>query len=380
MGNKIEDICFCINSNNINTTGNEQVKNIHIFIQNFFIQKISVNKNNNDNNIIRTLTQNNSNIDETEYQAANTSFQSRNQKNQNFHKQFFTFNKEKRSHRTSYSTSDSLYIGNYVNNKRNGQGKLILADQVYYEGNFKDGEFDGLGFYRTKNYTYKGQFINGKKSGKGKMENFGRKSVYEGEFNNDMKEGYGIEKFNDGTVYKGYYKNNLKHGKGELSLKKEKNISVYTGEFKEGKICGKGKFIWDNKKQYEGDWENNEISGFGILTENDIKHIGYFSKDKKEGYGASFCLDKKFVILGKWVNDIIEGIAVIFSLNDENNNNMNEKRIVIMKEGNVINSNLSEEEINEIKKNNNEYINSIKIFNEKIIPEYYKGINIEEFY
>ena len=59
---------------------------------------------------------------------------------------------------------------------------------------------------------------------------------------------------------------------------------------------------------------------------------------------------------------------------------MNEKRIVIMKEGNVINSNLSEEEINEIKKNNNEYINSIKIFNEKIIPEYYKGINIEEFY
>ena len=37
MGNKIEDICFCINSNNINTTGNEQVKNIHIFIQNFFV-------------------------------------------------------------------------------------------------------------------------------------------------------------------------------------------------------------------------------------------------------------------------------------------------------------------------------------------------------
>jgi hypothetical protein len=51
-----------------------------------------------------------------------------------------------------------------------------------------------------------------------------------------------------------------------------------------------------------------------------------------------------------------------------------------MKEGNIINSNLSEEEINEIKKNNDEYINSIKIFNEKIKPEYYKSINIEEFY
>ena len=36
MGNKIDDICFCINSNNINTTGNEQVMNTHILIQKFF--------------------------------------------------------------------------------------------------------------------------------------------------------------------------------------------------------------------------------------------------------------------------------------------------------------------------------------------------------
>ena len=376
MGNKIDKICFCINANNANTSQDEQV--IITFINNniFFLQKITMNNNNN-NKIIKTITQNNSNIDETEYQAANTSFQSRNQKNQTFHKQFFTFKNEKRSHRTSYSTSDSIYIGNYVNKKRNGQGKLILADQSYYEGNFKDGEFDGFGFYRTKNYTYKGQFINGKKNGKGKMENFSTKSVYEGEFKNDMKEGYGIEKYNDGSIYKGYYKEDVKHGNGELSLKKEKNISIYKGEFKNGKIWGKGKYKWDNKKEYEGDWENNEISGFGILTENNIKHIGYFSHDKKEGYGASFYIEKKFAIFGKWINGIIEGISIIFSLIDENNNdNINEKKIVIMKEGDIINSNLTEEEINEIKINNNEYINSIKLFHEKILPEYYKAINI----
>ena len=330
------------------------------------IQNINTNSRNNTNN-------------EQDYQPANTSLQSQNQKNQSFHKKFFIIKNETRSHRTSYSTSDSIYIGKYVNKKRNGQGKLILADQSYYEGNFKDGEFNGNGYFRTRNYTYKGQFIAGKKDGKGKLESFNTKSIYEGEFKNDMKEGYGIEKYNDGSVYKGHYKNGMKEGTGILSLKKEKKNSIFEGEFKDDKICGKGIYKWENGKQYEGEWENNEISGFGILTEKNIKHIGYFSHDKKEGYGASFYIENKFVLLGKWINDIIEGIAVIFSLNEINNINFNnkEEKIVIMKEGNIINSNLTEEEIKEIKLKNEEYINIIKLFKEKFIKEYFKEINIE---
>ena len=330
------------------------------------IQNINTNSRNNTNN-------------EQDYQPANTSLQSKNQKNQSFHKKFFIIKNETRSHRTSYSTSDSIYIGKYVNKKRNGQGKLILADQSYYEGNFKDGEFNGNGYFRTRNYTYKGQFIAGKKDGKGKLESFNTKSIYEGEFKNDMKEGYGIEKYNDGSIYKGHYKNGMKEGTGILSLKKEKKNSIFEGEFKDDKIWGKGIYKWENGKQYEGEWENNEISGFGILTEKNIKHIGYFSHDKKEGYGASFYIENKFVLLGKWINDIIEGIAVIFSLNEINNINFNnkEEKIVIMKEGNIINSNLTEEEIKEIKLKNEEYINIIKLFKEKFIKEYFKEINIE---
>ena len=70
-----------------------------------------------------------------------------------------------------------------------------------------------------------------------------------------MKEGYGIEKYNDGSIYKGYFVQGKKQGFGMLSLKKEKNNSVFEGEFKEDKICGKGKFIWENGKQYDGEWE-----------------------------------------------------------------------------------------------------------------------------
>ena len=61
---------------------------------------------------------------------------------------------------------------------------------------------------------------------------FKLKSIYEGEFKDDMKEGYGIEKYNDGSIYKGYYKQNLKQGFGVLSLKKEKLNSIYEGELK----------------------------------------------------------------------------------------------------------------------------------------------------
>ena len=326
---------------------------------------------------IDTISQENNkltNFDDKEYQPANTSLQS-------IPKKFFIIKNETRSHRTSYSTSDSIYIGNYINKKRNGPGKLILADQSYYEGNFKDGEFDGNGYYRTRNYTYKGQFIQGKKNGKGKLENFTTKSIYEGEFKNDMKEGYGIEKFSDGSVYKGFYSQDMKQGKGILTLKKEKNNSIFEGEFKNNKIDGEGIFKWDNGKEYEGSWVNNEISGFGILTESNIKHIGYFSHDKKEGYGASFFTNKNFVMIGKWVNDVIEGVAIIYSLDVINNNInidtniINEEKIIIMKGGNIINSNLNEEELNNICLDN-DYINAKKLFKEKFLNEYSKNMNI----
>ena len=66
---------------------------------------------------------------------------------------------------------------------------------------------------------------------------------------------------------------------------------------------------------------------------------------------------------------------LFFSLNDQNEINFdNNEKIVIMKEGNIINSNLSEEEIKNIKENNEEYINSIKLFREKFMNEYSKTL------
>ena len=47
---------------------------------------------------------------------------------------------------------------------------------------------------------------------------------------------------------------------------------------------------------------------------------------------------------------------------------------VIMKEGNIIQSGLTEEEIKKIKENNEDYINAIKLFREKFMKEYTKTL------
>ena len=346
MGNKIDKICFCINAKSIPSTTEEQ--------------KITMQNN------IQTISHNNTNSSH-DYQPANTSRLSNNQKNKSYHKKFFLLRNETRSHRTSNTTADSMYIGNIVNKKRNGQGKLILSDQTCYEGNFKNGLYDGYGCYKTKNYIYKGEFLSGKKQGKGKLENFINKSIYEGEFKNDLKDGYGEEKYPDGSVYKGGYVAGMKEGTGVLTLKREKNISVYEGQFKKDKLWGKGKFKFDEKKEYSGEWENNEISGFGILSENNIKHIGYFLHDKKEGLGASFYPVQKFVLIGNWVNDIIDGVGIISNLNDTNI--ISNEKIVIMKDGNIIKNVKEENEIIEIK-NSKDYNDKIKLYQEQLFPKY----------
>jgi hypothetical protein len=312
-----------------------------------------------------------------EYQPVNTSLDKDNntaQNNYSIRKKFFLIGGDIQSKRTSNSTTDTYYIGNYVNNKKNGQGKLILGGQNVYEGNFKNGEYDGIGVFKNKNYIYKGGFIAGKKHGKGKLEDLINKSVYEGEFKNDHKDGYGVEKYMDGSVYKGDFKEGKKDGKGILALKGEKNY-IYEGEFKNNKIFGKGRFKWDDKKEYFGEWKNNEISGFGILIEDTVKHVGYFENDKKHGYGASFYPEKFFVLLGKWENDNIEGQSIVYSLNNNKDINFdNNEKIVIMDKGNIINSELDEEELSKIKLNN-EYNEKIKIFREKLFPEYIKTVN-----
>ena len=66
--------------------------------------------------------------------------------------------------------NQTQYIGDIIDGKKQGKGKLIFIDGSYYEGNFKDDLFNGKGIYVRNDSIYKGDFLNGKKNGKGKIE------------------------------------------------------------------------------------------------------------------------------------------------------------------------------------------------------------------
>lgn len=277
------------------------------------------------------------------------------------------------------SQSELIYIGKYVDGLKNGKGKLILPNIFEYEGNFQKDKFNGYGIYKCKKYNYYGNFIDGKKNGKGKYEDLEQNRIYEGYFLNDKKHGYGEEEYSDGSYYKGDFKNDLKNGKGIFMLDKkdeEKKINFYNGDFKNDKIWGEGLFIWNKNKEYFGEWVNDEISGYGVLTDGDVKHFGFFNHNMKDGFGASFYLDKNYALLGKWEEDLIDGPSILLLLNDfdNNNNHLIEQGTVIgMFKGEIIKMGLGKEDIN-IFKNSENYQELCELFKNKFFPDFLKSL------
>ena len=254
--------------------------------------------------------------------------------------------------------------------------KMILSNNAVYEGSLNNNEFDGYGEYRSPSYNYFGYFSCGKKSGKGKLEDFVKKLEYSGDFKNNMKDGFGEEKYLDGSIYIGQFKQGMKNGKGNLILGRGKNYG-YSGMFKDDKIWGKGKFKWNENKEYIGEWEDDEISGYGIIREGKMWHVGFFKHNLKEGFGATFYVEQNFALLGKWENDLIEGCAILINLGENNhdgNVNLDNEIIVSMNKGEITNMSLEEEEINKFK-NNKDYHEVIKLYKEKFYFDYCKYSN-----
>ena len=67
-----------------------------------------------------------------------------------------------------YSNGNIKYEGDWINDKKEGNGKYIWEDGNYYIGQFKNGLRNGKGteYYSNGNIKYEGDWINGKFSEK----------------------------------------------------------------------------------------------------------------------------------------------------------------------------------------------------------------------
>ena len=155
-----------------------------------------------------------------------------------------------------------VYKGLFKNNKREGKGILYRPDGTIFEGKYKNDEQDGIGINTNKEgkkiigFFKEGKVIKGKaimyydEQDRNKMH-FTNK--YEGDFQNNRREGYGTFIMNNGDRYE--------------------------GEFQKDSYNGSGIYYWANGNKYEGGFKNNKKEGKGILSFNDGEMLDCLWKD-----------------------------------------------------------------------------------------------------
>merc|ERR1719221_2471598 len=106
-------------------------------------------------------------------------------------------NPGQRNGRGVWTSPSEQYSGQWCNDQRNGQGRQTWQDGRVFEGQFKDGKFDGHGRMEWHMPT-------------GLM-------VYEGQYVDDLKHGSGRYVWPDNRVYDGQWQRGQRGGRGTYS-------------------------------------------------------------------------------------------------------------------------------------------------------------------
>ena len=111
-----------------------------------------------------------------------------------------------------YISENGIYLGEmkrsaFFFSYKHGKGEEYFNNGDIYEGDFKDGKFEGKGIYYFNNGDrYEGDFKDGKFEGKGTYY-FKNGNRFEGNYKNDKKEGEGIMYYSNGDSEKGFWIN-----------------------------------------------------------------------------------------------------------------------------------------------------------------------------
>lgn len=207
--------------------------------------------------------------------------------------------------------SGDIYIGQWATRKdgvpsRKGKGKLVTTSGALLEGYWNAGKLHLMGriIYPNGDF-YEGEFFEGIRRGKGRFETYERRSVYIGDWDNDVRQGYGIETFEDGSRYEGTFTADTKTGKGKFTWK---DGSAYDGDFVEGRLEGSGVYSWQDGRLYIGEWKGGKMNGNGKFTYKDGKsYEGQYLNDKKHGYGVYKWEGKTYE--GEWFQGKMHGFG-----------------------------------------------------------------------
>ena len=136
-----------------------------------------------------------------------------------------------------------------------------------YTGQIKNDLENGYGTYKWDNgEVYEGYWVKGERTGKGKYTWKESGDIYEGDFINSVRTGKGKYTWKEsGDIYEGDFINSIRTGKGKYTWKESGDI--YEGDYINGVYTGKGKYTWKESGDiYEGDFINAVRTGKGKYT------------------------------------------------------------------------------------------------------------------
>jgi len=177
---------------------------------------------------------------------------------------------------------DEVLIGNWVNDKKQGQFEIYTAKGDRIAANFTNdlanGEwiyYHGLGktekiLYENGNEKERIIIRNGAglSSGVGEIDSYSFKTInsnneyYSGFIKNNKRFRWGVYQYNDGSAYSGGWLDHLENGFG---IFKWADGETYSGNWVNGRQTGKGTNLYPGGSRFDGEFDENQYNGPGIF-------------------------------------------------------------------------------------------------------------------
>jgi hypothetical protein len=169
-----------------------------------------------------------------------------------------------------------VYDGTYSAGKRAGSGTYTWSKNGdKYSGFYSDNVRYGLGLY-----TYSGTSTDETEEAEQEATVLVNKvSVYHGNYENNLKNGFGTFKYTNGDTYSGKWNDGKKHGKG--AYRYSIDGSVLEGTWKAGYL-NYGRWVLPNGDFWVGSFNWNQPVGEGVWHIKDNQIFGYYTQVVEE--------------------------------------------------------------------------------------------------
>lgn len=165
-----------------------------------------------------------------------------------------------------------------------GQGRMEWENGNAYDGEFKDGLYEGYGVYEdATGFRIEGSFYKGLANGEVDID-FIDGSVYRGNVGNEHLQGQGKLTSPNGDYYEGEFKANQMTGQGRLvSI----DTHIYNGGVKNGLFDGQGEITYEYGDKYVGQFKDGHLHGKGVYSSDDGRVFsGEFIEGAFTGQGS----------------------------------------------------------------------------------------------